>query len=273
MKVVLLAMLLCLPALAFCQDGIGNLYGVKWLANGKGGNNSDSSHHTDTTHYHFTFAATGIINNANSIKSYILNNALKFSIVKKSAAINFNSSWVYGKQSHVLTNNDFTSSLDIGLYETLRHFYYWGLANYTTNFSLQIIEQGQAGVGVGYNLVDKKKAVLILSDGLLYERDDLYDSLYGGPEGSTYQHDEYGTVRNSFRLLYHWNISDIVVLDGTGFIQNSLAHSGDYILKLNASISVKLKKWLSVTSTAQYNQFTRTRSRNDIITFGLMIVR
>jgi hypothetical protein len=266
MKMFVLAALLCLPVLAFCQDGVGNLYGNRWPVN--------TPRKTDTsTHYHFAYAATGVINNANSIKSYILSNALKLGVVKKNVAVNFNSNWVYGQQSHILTNNDFTSSLDVNLYESPKHFYYWGLADYTSSFSLQINEQEQVGLGVGYNLIDKKKAVLNVSEGLLYERDDLYDSLYGGPDGSVYQHDQYETVRNSFRLSYHWAITNVVVLDGTGFFQNALDDSRDYILKLSTSVSVKLNKWLNITSAAQYNQFTRTRTRNDIITFGVAIVR
>lgn len=267
MKVFVLAVLLCFPALAFCQDGVGNLYGNRWLANER------DRYDTTRTHYHLAYSTTGVINNANSIKSYILNNSLKVSVVRKNAAINFNSSYVYGQQSHILTNNDFTSSLDVNLYQTLKHFYYWGLGDYTSSFSLQINEQEQAGLGVGYDLIHAKKATLNLSEGLLYERDNLYDSLYGGPEGSIYQHDEYETVRNSFRLLYHWAIGKVVVLDGSDFFQSALTNSRDYILKLNASVSVKLNKWLNFTSAAQYNQFTRTRSKNDIVTFGVTIVR
>jgi hypothetical protein len=39
--------------------------------------------------------------------------------------------------------------------------------------------------------------VLLVSEGPLYERGDLYDSLYGGPAGDIYQHDIYHEFRNS----------------------------------------------------------------------------
>ena len=263
---LLLTLTLCLPLHALCQDGIGNVYG-DWLRR-------PVPPPVDTSfHLHFSYSGTGIVNNANDIKSYILSNALKFGVAKKDVAVNLTGSWVYGKQSHIETNNDFTTSLDVGLYKTLEHFSYWGVGTYTSSFSLQINEQEQTGLGVGYNIIDHKTATLVLSDGLLYEKDDLYDSLYGGPEGSIYQRDRYETVRNSFRVLYHWVIKKTISLDGTEFLQSSLLDSKDYILKLSASISVKLNKWLNVTGAAQYNQFTRTRAKNDIVTFGLTIVK
>lgn len=234
-------------------------------------NNPDSTHHTDTTHYHFSYAATGILNNTNTLNSYIFNNALKISMVTKSIAVNLNGSWIYGYENGVLTNNDFSSSLDASLYETIRHFYYWGMANYNTSVSLLINSQVQMGAGPGYNVIDKKTAVLLVSDGILFEKGDLYDSLYGGGNGNTYQRDIYQTVRNSFRILYHWVIKGTYTLDGTGFLQNALDHWNDYILRLNASASIKLNKWLNFTVTAVHNKFTRTRSENTQVTFGITV--
>jgi len=37
--------------------------------------------------------------------------------------------------------------------------------------------------------------------------------------------------------------------------------------------SIKLEKWLSFTTSAVYNEFTRTRSRNTLLTFGLNVQR
>jgi Protein of unknown function, DUF481 len=235
--------------------------------------NPDSTHHTDTAHFHYNYAGTGTLNNTNYMRSYIFNNVLKLSLLKQSSALNFTNSWVYGRQNSILTNNDFTSSLDIGIYTTLKHFYYWGLTNYTTSVSLLINNQLQAGLGPGYNLIDKKKAVLLVSEGAIYERGDLYDSLYGGTTGDIYQHDRYHTFRNSFHLLCHWVIQDRYIFDGSGFMQNSFSRWSDYNLRLTGSISIKLKKWLSFMTSAVYNEFTRTRSRNTLLTFGLSVQR
>jgi hypothetical protein len=233
----------------------------------------DSAHHTDTAHFHYNYSGTGTLNNTNYMGSYIFDNVLKLSLLKQSSALNFTNSWVYGRQNSVLTNNDFTSSLDLGIYKTLKHFYYWALTNYTTSISLLINNQLQAGLGPGYNLIDKKKAVLLVSEGAIYERGDLYDSLYGGTTGDIYQHDRYHTFRNSFHLLYHWVIQDRYIFDGSGFMQNSFSKWSDYNLRVTGSISIKLKKWLSFTTSAVYNEFTRTRSRNTLLTFGLSVQR
>jgi hypothetical protein len=46
--------------------------------------NADSTHHTDTTHFHYNYAGTGTLNNTNSLHSFLLNGALKLSMVKQS---------------------------------------------------------------------------------------------------------------------------------------------------------------------------------------------
>ena len=235
--------------------------------------NQDSSHHQDSTRLHYTYNGTGTINNANSLHSYVLSNALKLSLVKRSVEANFSNSWVYGKQNQALTNNDFSSTLDLGLFKTLRHFYYWGMATYNHSVPLMINNQLQTGAGPGYNIVDKKKAILTISDGVLYEINDLYDSLYGLPGGNILERDRYTTFRNSAHLLFHWVIGDHYTFDGSGFLQNSLVDFHDYIFRLSGSASIKLYKWISLTTAASYSKFTRTRGENTLVTFGLTMSR
>ena len=239
----------------------------------KPGNGGDSTHHNDSTHLHYTYNGTGTLNNANSLHSYILSNALKLSVVKKSAEANFSNNWVYGKQNSVMTNNDFSSTLDFGLYKTLRHFYYWGLATYNHSVPLLINNQLQTGAGPGYNLIDKKKALLTISDGILYEVNDLYDSLYGLPGGNIYRRDRYNDFRNSAHILFHWVIGDHYTFDGSGFLQNNLADFRDYIFRVTGSASIKLYKWISFTTSGAYSHFARTRGYNTLVTFGLTVTR
>jgi len=232
---------------------------------------ADSVHHTDTVHYHYSYSGTGTLNSTNSLHTFVLNNSLKLSMAKKSATVDLGNSWLYGKQNAVLTNNDYSGSLAFNLYKGIRHSYYWGMANYNTSIPLLINHQLQAGLGIGYNVVDKKAATVILSDGPLYEKGDLYDSLYGGPNGNVFRRDRYQTVRNSLRVLGHFVIQDRYTLDGTIFLQNSFAYWRDYILRLNGSVAIKLYKWLALTSSLSYSKFTRTRGRNTLISFGLTI--
>ncbi|HET6252659.1 MAG TPA: DUF481 domain-containing protein [Puia sp.] len=234
---------------------------------------SDSIHHTDTPHFHYNYTGTGSLDKTNSLRSYLVSQLLKLSLLKKSSTINFTNNWVYGKQNSAVTNNDLTSSLDIGIYKTLKHFFYWGMANYTTSVSLLIHQQEQTGLGPGYNIIDKKKATLLISDGVIYEHGDLYDSLYGGSNGNSYQRDIYHVFRNSFHLLFRWVIKDRYTLDGSGFLQNALSNWNDYKLQLYGSGSIKLEKWLALTGTLVYDRFTRTRSRNTLVTFGATIQR
>lgn len=234
---------------------------------------ADSSHHTDTPHVHYNYSGTGSLNNTNSLRSLVVDNHVKLSLLERSSAINFTNDWVYGKQNAVLTNNDYSGSLDIGIYKTLAHFYYWGMANYTTSVSLLIHHQEQVGLGPGYNLIDKKKAALLVSDGVIYENGDLYDSLYGGSNGNHYRRDIYYVFRNSVHLLFRWLIRDRYSLEGSGFLENAFSDLADYNLRITGSASVKLEKWLALTTAVAYNRFTRTRSRNTLVTFGLTIQR
>jgi hypothetical protein len=234
----------------------------------------DSLHYADTFHIHYAFATTGVISDANSVSSYIFTNMLKLSLLSRATTVNWINSYVYGKSAGLLTNNDFNSTLDVNLYESIRHFYYWALGSYTSSYSLAINAQEQIAAGIGYNIIDKKKDMLLVSDGPLYEVGNLYDSLYGGTVfGDVYQHDQYQVVRNSFHLLYHVTTHNIFSFDGSFFMQNAFNDFSDYILKLNLGMSVKLNKWLSFTTTYLYNKFTRTNTRNQIFNVGLSIAR
>lgn len=182
---------------------------------------------------------------------------------KKNLSFNSNASYVYGKQGDKLTNNDFTAGFNFDLFKNTRKLYYWGLANYTSSFSLNIINQFQAGIGPGYNFINKKNAELVISDGILFEAGNLrIDS------AST---KNYNTFRNSLRIKHRWMINDMLSWEGTYFWQPSLSHIDDYMLRLSSSLNIKLRKWLSIGSALTYNKITLTNRENLLITFGLTI--
>ncbi len=219
---------------------------------------------SDTTSYHLNHMSTGIINKTNIANSYILNNNLKFNITKKRFTINSSNSWIYGKQQSKLTNNDVSLALDFNLLKTIRHFYYWGIVTYDKSYSLKINKRLQTGLGIGYNVVDKPNVAVVLSDGLLYENGDLY-------ENDLVTRHVYQIFRNSFRLKYRVVIKEIFVLDGINFLQNSLSSEKDYIIKSNTNLSVKLKTWLSFTTSLTYNKINITGRENLLLTFGLTV--
>lgn len=219
------------------------------------------SQFNDTTHYHLSYAATGTLNRATEGRSFVLNNALAFEISKKSISLNNSNSWVYGENNGQLSINDFSSSLNFDLYKAVRTWYYWGLAGYTTSFSLNINNQFQIGGGIGHNTIRKKNAELVISDGILFETSNLYD-----PEpGKTV----YVTTRNSLRVKYRWVIANVIVLDGTHFWQPSITSLSNYIVRSSNNLSIMLNKWLSVTTSVAYNRYNQTDRENLLINFGL----
>lgn len=173
--------------------------------------------------------------------------------------LNATNTWVYGQQNNVLTNNDFSSALFLNLYKTFPHFYYWGLLNYNTSYSLKINNQLLAGLGIAYSLIDKKDAYVNLSDGVLFDQSDLLVN------------DIYHTYRNSLRLQFHFAWADIATLDGSNFLQSSFSNQHDYIIRTTTSLGLKLRKWISLTTTLNYNKMNITSSNNLTFTYGLTL--
>jgi len=218
---------------------------------------------SDTIHYYINATSTGTINKVNEGTSYVLSNNVRFSVSRKDYSCNATSSWVYGEQLNALSNNDIYTGLDFNWYKTIPHFYYWGLANFEKSYSLKINHRYQTGAGIGYNLLDRKTSLIILSDGLLYDKGDLYD--LPDNEGS----DRYEVVRNSFRIKFRFIIHEVIVLEGTDFLQHALNDRKDYIIKSNTSLSIKLKKGISLTTSAAYNKLSATNRENLLITYGI----
>jgi hypothetical protein len=131
--------------------------------------------------------------------------------------------------------------------------------NYNTSYSLKINNQLLAGGGVAYSVVDSKNAYLNFSDGVLYDQSDLLIN------------DIYHTYRNSFRVNFHFSFHDVVVLDGSNFLQNSFDRGSDYIIKSTTTASFKIRKWISLTTALTYNKMNITNSQNLLLTYGLTI--
>ena len=216
---------------------------------------------TDSVHYYVKYAATGTYNKTNDSRSYIFNNGVSFTMNKKKATLNSSSSWIYGRQAGSLTNNDFYSGLNFDLLKNTQRLYYWGLATYTASYSLKINHQFQGGVGIGYNIFNRKDLELVVSDGILYETNNL--------EISPQVKDKYNTFRNSFRIKYHVVVKDLIVLDGGHFWQPSLSGFDDYIIRSYNTLTLKLRKWLGITTSLNYNRLSRTNRENLLLNFGL----
>jgi len=218
---------------------------------------------SDSTHYYTNFTTSGSINRANSDIAYLMNDGFKFIIKKKSVWFNFDNNWAYGKQNSALTNNDYSSVFEVNVYAAFPHFFYWGLANYNTSYSLKVNNELLAGAGIAYSIIDRKNAYLNVSDGVLYDTSDL--TL---PDNNR---DVYQTYRNSFRLSFKFGIDDKFELNSKSFLQNSFQNSSDYIIKSTTNFSFKLNKWLDLTTALTYNRQNRTQGENLLFTYGLTL--
>jgi hypothetical protein len=220
----------------------------------------------DSVTHMVKLASSGSLNNTEDGVTYLLNNSAQYSVKKKRFVLNSNSSWIYGDALKVLTNNDFVSTLDFNLYDRkYKNFYYWGLVNFTSSFSLKINEQLQNGLGLAYRFINKDWMMLSISDGIIYERSNLI------LEDSTKL--KYATFRNSLRIQFNAKYKDLIAFTSQGFWQPSLSYGDDYILTANASLSVKIWKWLSLNSTVNYNKLSRTNKENFTLTYGIVAQR
>lgn len=219
---------------------------------------------SDSITHFVRFDAAGNINRTNSGTAYLLNHTGRFSLKKRDKVFNAFANWVYGHQNGQQSNNDVNTTVDFNLYRDSSQLYYWGLANYTSSFSLRIRNQLQTGLGLAYNIFNTPTFWLNVSDGILYETSSLRNAADG--------HETYNTFRNSFRLSYRVAFKNFI-FNGTHFLQNSLRYRQDYIIRSSSGIEVKMNKWINLTSSLVYNQFRRTGTENLLFTYGLAAQR
>lgn len=220
---------------------------------------------SDSVQYYTNFTSSGMFNHANTQRNYLLNNSVKLSARKKSVSSNFLNKWLYGRQNEGLTNNDYSSTLDLNVYKTFPHFNYWGLFNYTSSVSLKINSQLQTGVGVAYTIIDRKRLALNISDGFIYE--------YCNIVATDSSREMYYTVRNSFRIKFSGSLKNLLKVSAIGFYQPSLLQRDDYIIRYDANVALKLRRWISITTMLSYNKMNRTRAENLFLTYGLVFER
>lgn len=218
----------------------------------------------DTTLHRLSVNFGGNLSKSSTDKNYLLNNVLKYGFKRRKSELNFNTGWLYGENNDGLTNNDVFSSLDFNIYkDTTSKLNYWGLAGYTSSYSLKINNQFQAGLGAAYKFVDNKAVYFRVSDGFLFEQTDLMinDTV----------RDRYSTIRNSLRLQLKLFPAQRVSFEATGFWQPSMKNFNDYITTTQAALNIKLVKWLSLTTRFNYNRMSKTNKENILFSYGILI--
>ena len=218
----------------------------------------------DSVHHNLGVNFSGTLNRSPVAKTYLLNNGFKYSLSKKKTQLNFNNAWVYGENSGKLTNNDYNASLDFNIFRDHKaRLNYWGLAGYTTSYSLKVLNQLQTGLGAAYKVVDREYAMLRISDGILYENNSILQA------DSTKQN--YGTIRNSLRVQLRLYYKKIISFESTGFWQPSLQYKNDYIINTQLALNIRLLQWLSLSTRYNYNRISRTDRENMLLTYGIVI--
>lgn len=219
---------------------------------------------SDSTNYFIKLSSTNSINRANDKSAFLFDNGLGLSIRKERVSLNWNNTWLYGQQDGTKSNNDFSTTFDANFYRPGRKFFYWGLANYNSSFSLKIKNQLLAGAGIAYSFLDTETAYLNLSDGFLFDTSSIL-------EDDLPVH--YQTVRNSFRLAFRFVVYSRVTLQGNNFYQPSLTDGSDFNIRLNNDAFFALYKGLSLKAAITYNRVNRTGSENLLFTYGISFER
>lgn len=216
---------------------------------------------TDSTTKFLKITSGGSINKTKDGTHYLLNNNTQFSVKKKRTTFNSSGTWIYGKSPEKLTNNDFSLNSNINLYRHFSEFYYWGLVHYTTSYSLDIKSQGQAGIGVAYNFLNKKNIWLNVSNGFIGE---LSRIIEGDSAIINYQ-----TIRNSLRVQFMYQLNERLVFKTGSYFQPSLKYLSDHIISNDTELSYILWKGLQLNTRLLYNKISRTNKENFIFTYGL----
>lgn len=216
---------------------------------------------TDSTTKLFKADVGGSINKTAEGSSYLLNNNLSFAVKKKRTVLNSSSAWLYGSSPEKLTNNDFTLSSNVNLYRHFTDFYYWGLVNYTTSYSLNIKSQGQTGIGVAYNFLNKPNIWLNVSNGIIGELSRIIEN-----DSAVIN---YQTIRNSLRIQFMFKAGERFTFRTGNFFQPSLKYISDHIISSDTEFAYQLWKGLSLNTRLLYNKISRTEKENLIFTYGL----
>jgi hypothetical protein len=217
----------------------------------------------DSTRYYIAYAGTGIINKTEKSRSYVFRNNIQGSANGQNLSLNSMFSWIYGEVNDALSNNDFETLVDLNYRPDSSKLVYWVLGTFDKSYSLKIKRRFQVGGGLSYDILRKNNNRINVSNGLLYESGNL--TLATGVE------DNHQTWRNSFRLKYVFKIGDIFSISGTHFLQNSLAAWSDYNIKSASAVTLKIYKWLALTTALNYNKVNRLKTENMLVTVGLSV--
>lgn len=214
--------------------------------------------------FRYRFAADGTITSGNINRALVqLASAFDYR-VSKSFTFSSNPSFVYGQQNRLLAEREWFGDFRATLFPE-RRFYYLGFGSFERSNLRQINRRWTIAGGVGYKLLNRKRAYISITNVVLQEFTDFAEL------------NDINVIRNSTRLYGEYQFGgDRFTITHTAFYQPALDRSN---LRWNATLSlgIKLNTVVSLKSTlanAYESLVVPGRQNNDLrFTVGLVYER
>lgn len=212
-------------------------------------------------HTNAKYALDGNYSSGN-VNRLLISNKLAFNYHYKIYEFNLSTSYIYGKQNLIKTENDYFCGITSNIWNRSK-VYIWGTASTEKSFSRGTNHRENIGAGVGFNLIAyRKDRNLTVTYGYLYENTD-YIIL-----------DDIETVRLSARIKgRHSFLKKLIQLHHETFIQPSIVAANNYRWRTTISLEIPLTKYMNFKSGYQYiyeNVVNPGKKKEDNnLTFGL----
>jgi hypothetical protein len=186
----------------------------------------DTSVAIQTHIFRYRFTADGTVTAGNVNRTLLqLSSAVDYEL-SHYFKLSSNPSFVYGKQNRLLAEREWFGDFRT-TYRYEKRLYYLAFGSYERSNLRQINKRWTAAAGVGYKLLNHKRAYISVTDVIMNENTDFIElsDIY--------------IVRNSVRLFGEYTFDkDRFTVTHTTFYQPAL---GQYNVRWNASLSVQIK--------------------------------
>ncbi len=176
--------------------------------------------------FRYRFTADGTVTSGNVNRTLLqLTSALDYEL-SHYFKLSSNPSFVYGKQNGLLAEREWFGDFRT-TYRYEKRLYYLAFGSYERSNLRQINKRWTAAGGIGYKLLNQKRAYISVTDVIMNENTDFLEL------------EDIYIVRNSVRLFGEYTFGkDRFVVTHTAFYQPAL---GQYNVRWNASLSVQIK--------------------------------
>ncbi|GAB3784847.1 hypothetical protein GCM10028818_45400 [Spirosoma horti] len=186
----------------------------------------DTTTPTQTHIFRYRFTADGTITSGNVNRALLqLTSAVDYEL-SHYFKLSSSPSFVYGEQSGLLAEREWFGDFRT-TYRYEKRLYYLAFGSYERSNLRQINNRWTAAGGIGYKLLNHKRAYISITDVIMNENTDFIEL------------EDIYIVRNSLRVFGEYSLAnDRVTVTHTAFYQPAL---GQYNIRWNASLSVQVK--------------------------------